>query len=117
MDPKDGETSRLVSGRGRSPAAALLVGSAKIAVGKSPYHQLCEKCMGIDEAILEAAGDRWTKVVMVIGKAATAIDGHLPDDERAEVFAQRIEALVVDGRLTAQGNLRNWRHSEVRCVR
>ena len=73
--------------------------------------------MTIDEAILNAAGDRWTKVAMVIAKAAQAIDGHLPDDERAEVFAQRIETLVVDGRLTAQGNLSNWRHSEVRCVR
>ena len=64
-----------------------------------------------------AAGDGWTKVPMVIVKAAQAIDGHLPDEERAEVIAQRIAALVVDGRLTAQGNLSNWRHSEVRCVR
>ncbi len=73
--------------------------------------------MRIDEAILNAAGDNWTKVAMVIVKVAEAVDGQLPDDGRAHVIAQRIEALVLDGRLAAQGNISNWRHSEVRCVR
>ena len=73
--------------------------------------------MGIDEAILKAAGDRWTKVAMVIVKVATAVDKHPPNDERSEVIAQRIETLVTDGRLAARGNIRDWRFSEVRCVR
>ncbi len=48
--------------------------------------------MEIDEAILKAVGDRWTKVAMVIAKAAEELDGHIPDDERAEVIAKRIKA-------------------------
>lgn len=72
--------------------------------------------MGIDEAILKAAGDRWTKVAMVIVKTATAVDERLPDDERSDAIAQRIEVLVADGRLVARGNIRNWRFSEVRCA-
>ncbi len=72
--------------------------------------------MEIDEAILKAVGDRWTKVAMVIAKAAEELNGHIPDDERAEVIAERIRALVMHGRLTAQGNLDNWRHSEVRSA-
>jgi hypothetical protein len=30
------------------------------------------------------------------------------------LIARRIEALVRDGRLVAQGDITNWRHSEVR---
>jgi len=39
----------------------------------------------------------------------------LPDGEEGFGFlAGRIEALVQEGRLVAQGSLKRWRHSEVR---
>ena len=36
------------------------------------------------------------------------------DEEGHHTLASRIEALVQEGRLTAQGKLKRWRHSEVR---
>jgi len=72
----------------------------------------------IDLAILStlsAAGGRWRKVAMVISRVANGICDDFPEgDERYELVARRIEALVADGRLEAQGNIKNWRFSEVR---
>jgi hypothetical protein len=71
----------------------------------------------IDRAILSmlsAAEGRWRKVAMVIGRVADGI-GDLPEgDEGYELVARRIEVLVEEGRLVAQGNIKNWRFSEVR---
>jgi len=73
----------------------------------------------IDHAIfsvLSAAGGHWRKVAMVIGRVADGIGDDSPrgDDERYELVARRIETLVGDGHLEAQGNIKNWRFSEVR---
>ncbi len=71
----------------------------------------------IDEAILAAAGDRWTKVAMVIARTARTLHGELPSgDQCHDEISQHIQALVADGRLAARGNIRDWRHSEVRRV-
>jgi hypothetical protein len=52
---------------------------------------------------------------MVIARAADAMsDDSMPADERCEAISRRIEALVQDGRLTAKGNTKNWRSSEIR---
>lgn len=52
---------------------------------------------------------------MVIGRVADGMSGDLPEgDDGHNLVAQRIEALVGDGRLEAQGNIKNWRFSEVR---
>ena len=37
-----------------------------------------------------------------------------PEHEGYEIISRRIEALVHDGRLLAQGDTKNWRFSEVR---
>jgi hypothetical protein len=67
----------------------------------------------IEETILSVVGARWMKVAMVLVKAADAMGlGH--EDEHYEMISARVEALVKDGRLEAQGNTRNWRASEVR---
>jgi hypothetical protein len=71
----------------------------------------------IDQAIFsmlsELAG--WTKVAAVVGRVGDALVADLPDGNAAyETVAQRIEALVGEGRLVAQGNIKNWRFSEVR---
>jgi hypothetical protein len=72
----------------------------------------------IDQAILSmlsAAKGRWRKVAMVIGRVAEGIGSDLQDDDaRYELVARRIEALVDDGRLVAQGDIKKWRFSEVR---
>ena len=69
----------------------------------------------IDKAILSVSQPSWRKVAMIIGKAARVEDIGVPDDEAGhKIIASRIEALVASGRLTAQGNLKRWRYSEVR---
>jgi len=72
----------------------------------------------IEQAILSVLSDakgRWRKVAMVIGKVAKGIGSELAEgDEGHEQVARRIEVLVNEGRLEAQGDVRNWRFSEVR---
>ena len=67
----------------------------------------------LDSAILEAVGDRWTKIAMVIARVVDAVRHDLPEHEGYEIISRRIEALVHDGRLLAQGDTKNWRFSEV----
>jgi hypothetical protein len=69
----------------------------------------------IDDAILAAVGERWTKVSMVIAKVEKAMNSALPSgDERLQVISDRIENLLASGSLVSQGNVENWRFSEVR---
>jgi len=72
----------------------------------------------IDEAILSllsAGNGHWKKVAMMISRVADAMGNDLPEgDDDYQLVARRIEALVSDGRLVAQGNIKNWRFSEVR---
>ena len=68
----------------------------------------------IDSAILQAVGERWTKIAMVIARVVDAVRHDLPEHEGYEIISRRIEALVHDGRLLAQGDTKNWRFSEVR---
>lgn len=69
----------------------------------------------IDEAVLAVVEASWKKVAMIIAKTANELGGNLEEkDERYNMIASRIESLVLDGRLEAQGNIKNWRSSEVR---
>ena len=69
----------------------------------------------MDEAILAAAGDHWTKIAKVIVETARAVDGHLPvEANRYEEIGLRVEGLVSQGQLEAQGNIKSSRYSEVR---
>jgi hypothetical protein len=69
----------------------------------------------IEEAILFAVGDRWTKVAMVIANVADAMGTALATgDEGYEEVFEHIKVLVRAGRLEAQGNTEDWRFSEVR---
>ena len=72
----------------------------------------------IDNAVLTNVGDSWKKVAMVIVKVSTSHDAELPEDEEEfEVIAKHIEMLVIEGRLVAQGNVKDWRSSEVKRPR
>jgi hypothetical protein len=69
----------------------------------------------IDEAILNAVGERWIKVAMVTARVVDAMGSDLPTgDEGCQLVSQHIEGLVHNGRLAAQGNIKNWRFSEIR---
>ena len=72
----------------------------------------------IDEAILSllsGSNGRWKKVAMVISRVVDAMGTDLPEaDDSYQLVARRVEALVNEGRLIAQGNIKNWRFSEVR---
>lgn len=72
----------------------------------------------IDEAILAVLSEipgHWRKAAMVVGKVASAMgDGWPHGDAGYEIVARRIESLVSEGRLLAQGEIKNWRFGEVR---
>jgi hypothetical protein len=69
----------------------------------------------IDEAILSVTEASWKKVAFVITKVADTMGSDLPEGDAAyNLIAKRIEILVRDGRLLAQGDIKKWRHSEIR---
>jgi len=69
----------------------------------------------IDEAILSVTSTSWRKVARVIVMTDEILGENLPKGEAGlDLVADRIEALIHDGRLLAQGDIKKWRHSEVR---
>jgi hypothetical protein len=69
----------------------------------------------IDEAILSVTVTTWKKVARVIVEADEILCDSLPEGEAGlALVADRIEALIHDGRLLVQGDIKKWRHSEVR---
>ena len=67
----------------------------------------------IDDVILAVAREQWRKVAFVIAMIVDARN-HQPVEGDYDFVAARIVALVEEGRLESQGDLSNWRHSEVR---
>jgi hypothetical protein len=69
----------------------------------------------LDAALLASINPRWTKVAMVLGRAAKAPGlVFAVDEDGLEALAERLVQLVASGRLLAQGDVRQWRFSEVR---
>jgi hypothetical protein len=69
----------------------------------------------IDKAILAVTATSWKKVARVIAMTGKRLSDSLPQGEAGlDRVADRIEALLHDGRLLAQGDMKSWRHSEVR---
>lgn len=68
----------------------------------------------IDETILAVTPAHWAKVAFVIGRVDQALRNNQRQDIELDSIAKRIEALIQDGRLAAQGNVKKWRYSEVR---
>ncbi len=71
-----------------------------------------EQIQAIDAALLQRADPRWRKVALLV---ATAMNGssHIPGIPDT-YYARRIQDLVANGTLEAQGDLSRMRHSEVR---
>jgi Protein of unknown function len=70
----------------------------------------------LDEIVMSAILGRWQKMAMVIWNMTERAEG-LGLAVTPEMFAARVQALVEMGRLDSQGDLRRWRHSEVRLKR
>jgi hypothetical protein len=69
----------------------------------------------IDEAILKVVPSNWRKVAFIVGRAAEQIGPEFVAREDAyALVAARIHALAAGGRLASQGNLEQWRFSEVK---
>ena len=69
----------------------------------------------IDEFILSVTKASWRKVAFVITGVARAMVNELPEDDATyNLIADRIEVLVRNGRLLVQGDIKKWRHSEIR---
>ncbi|MGB2634062.1 MAG: DUF3658 domain-containing protein [Candidatus Acidiferrum sp.] len=69
----------------------------------------------IDEIILSVTDASWRKVASVIIKVADKMGSDLLEgDAGYNLVANRIEILVRGGCLLAQGDIKRWRHSEVR---
>jgi uncharacterized protein DUF3658 len=68
----------------------------------------------IDAVIFEALTPRLQKTAMVIAKAFRRCQ-EIPMAINAEMLGARIQALAKAGRIEGAGDLRMWRHSEVRA--
>ncbi len=67
----------------------------------------------VDQIVFSVIAPQWYKMARIIWDAVKRSD-ELDLGVRDEVFAARIQVLVEAGRLESQGDLRKWRHSEVR---
>ena len=67
----------------------------------------------IDSALLSATSKQWRKVARIVGivmpNLPNRVNG-IPDI----YYAQRVAALVADGKLVSQGNLKQMRYCEVK---
>jgi hypothetical protein len=74
----------------------------------------------IDEAILtflKSVEPRWRKVAMTVVKAAESLAAELPEgDDGYHLVHGRILALFEAGTIEAQGDLNQWRFSEIRAI-
>lgn len=70
----------------------------------------------IDEVLLASTSPSWRKVARVVGTAMIELNRQFPRVPDG-FYAQRVAALVQDGKLHSQGNLDYMRFSEVRLAR
>jgi Protein of unknown function len=67
----------------------------------------------VDSMVLSFAQFQWRKVARIMSQVVNECSRRGGDADLHRI-AERICALVEDGRLEAQGDLSMWRHSEVR---
>lgn len=66
-----------------------------------------------DDLIFSETCEHWLKVARIIGR----VSDRVPNGPHFEEIAARIQTLVNEGKLEAQGDLSRWRYSEVRLAR
>jgi hypothetical protein len=67
----------------------------------------------LDQTILSVSLPQWRKVALILAKSHRQLEDE-GTRTSLEDLAARIEFLVREGRLEAQGDLLEWRYSEVR---
>ena len=67
----------------------------------------------LDEALLSNADGHWRKVAFVVAKTMLQLKPR-PEGVPDVYYAQRVAAMVTQGKLESQGNLRRMRFSEIR---
>jgi hypothetical protein len=70
----------------------------------------------VDQIIFSIVTSRWQKMAAVVWLTVNRGE-ELGFRVTDEMFAARVQALVEEGPLKSQGDLRKWRHSEVRLKR
>jgi Protein of unknown function len=72
----------------------------------------------LDQLLLSFCERRWLKVARIAGKALDAIEkrGTKLDGTFAGQIDARMAVLVESGQLEAKGDIKRWRHSEVRLA-
>jgi len=70
----------------------------------------------VDKVIFSVLTPRWQKMAMILAKALDQCR-QWPSPIRAEAIAARIHELAESDLLEGEGDLRKWRHSEVRLKR
>lgn len=75
-----------------------------------------EQVQAIDSALMHAADRNWRKVAFVIGTVMGTLPEQVPGIPDV-FYAQRVAALVAQGRLESQGYLSRMRYGEVRLPR
>jgi hypothetical protein len=68
----------------------------------------------IDSAILSVCEPSWKKFAMILARAHDKLSGLPEGHEGYRLIAKRIQRLVQDGQLVAQGDISRPRYSEVR---
>jgi biotin-(acetyl-CoA carboxylase) ligase len=70
----------------------------------------------IDRTLLSFCDQHWRKVARIIGQTMQSFEarGIQVTGKMADEIDARMAVLVRTRQLEAQGNIRNWRHSEVR---
>jgi hypothetical protein len=66
----------------------------------------------LDALILSLTSERYQKVAKII----TLVSDHAAEGTKFEAIAERIRALVAEGKLQGAGDLTRWTHSEIRRV-
>jgi len=70
----------------------------------------------VDKVVFSVLTPRWQKMAMILAKALDRC-GQWPSPISAEAIAARIHALAESDLLEGEGDLRKWRHNEVRLKR
>lgn len=69
----------------------------------------------LDKMILSHVSLNWKKTAFILAKTLHAFEDQGTEISENEIFA-RIQSLHLAGKLAAQGNLSDWRHSEVKLL-
>ena len=75
----------------------------------------CEDLELIDKWLIMHATDQWKKTAMVVMQAIGESDkARMLEDVSDLIFGIRVEALIAEGSLLVQGNVRRMRYSEIK---